>query len=410
MRRNIYKYFAALLVIIILCSCSGGDNDYNSQHTFSIRIRDEIDKSSADSLLLNLKNEIADSIYLVNDDDLYTINIGYFSSSLKAGERAFQLYSDSLIKKYDIYYGDSAKVYDEYRYIPFVGEDLNRPALYKYDLVRKKKWLIWSKWGRKIINFSYSQNFSPAYFLTALSYGRKAGFPFIIDVRAYKYNVADNTVKRMEKLGTGLQVFANSNSSGGYEVYFNILDSVNTSRIMQIKNIYDYNGEKINYEEIYFHILEEGYPVPPSLLPQLVSPSKNHYLKAEGEEDRISYFLNNYKKDKRDFIFSSALELSKVNWSGDEKYLMVSLKSPGADSQISKLLVINTENSVIKKEFENNGAVNFIVHGDLLIFDNWNNGTSQITVYNYKKELIYDAISVFGGCGLNYIKSEYIGN
>ncbi|KAB2844124.1 MAG: hypothetical protein F9K45_05245 [Melioribacteraceae bacterium] len=371
-----------------------------------------MDKSVADTLLLFLKKEITDSLYLVNDDDLYTINIGYFSSSLKAGERAFHLFSDSLINKYDIYYGDSAKVYDEFRYIPFVGEDLNRPALYKYDLVRKKEWLIWSKWGRKIINFSYSQNFSPAYFLTALSYGRKAGFPFILDVRAYKYNVADNTVKRMEKLGTGLQVFANSNSSGNYEVYFNILDSVNTSRILQKKNIYDFNGEKINYEENYFHILEEGYPVPPSSLPQLVSPSKNHYLKAEGEEEGVSYFLNNYEIDKRDFIFSSALELSKVDWSGDENYVIVSLKSPGADSdsQISKLLIISTENAVIKKEFENRGAVNFIVHGDLLIFDSWNNATSQITVYDYKKELIYDVISVPGGCGLNYIKSEYIGD
>ena len=264
-----------------------------------------MEKKEADSVLALLKTAITDSLYLINDDDLYTINIGSFETSLNAGEKAFQLFSDSLVKKYSIYYGDSAKVYDEFRYIPFLGEDLKRPALYKYDIVRKKKWLVWSKWGRKIINFTYPKNFSPAYFLTALSYGRKSGFPYIMDVCVYKYNVVDNSVKRIEKLGTGLQVFSNYNSSWNYEVYFNILDSVNTSSIIQIKNEYNSNGLKENSEEKHFHILDEGYPVPPSELPQLVSPKKNYYLKAEGVEQSISYFLNNYKKDKQNTLLNA---------------------------------------------------------------------------------------------------------
>ena len=79
------------------------------------------------------------------------------------------------------------------------------------------------------------------------------------------------------------------------------------------------------------------------------------------------------------------------------------------NNSFSKLLIITTENAELKKEFENNGAVSFIVHGDLIIFESWNEDDSSIIIYNYKKGIVTDTLSIPGGCGLNYIKSEYIG-
>lgn len=408
-KKNIKKSLLYLLALIFIWSCSDNSKiNYVIPKPYSIRISNELNIYQADSLKNQLKSIIPDSLFLINDDDFYTINIGYFNSSLSAGEKAFNYFCDSLIGEYSIYYGDSVKVYDEYRYVPFLGKDFNRPALFKYDLLKKKKRIIWSKWGRKILNLSYPKNFSPAYFYTALTYGRDAGFPYITDVRVYKFNIYDNTIKRLEKIGKGLQVFSEFDSSWYYNVYFNILDSTNTSDLIQIKNTYNAKGVKIESSEKIYNILDDGYPMPRLPLPKLVSPNRKYFLKAEGSDTSISYFLNNYDKNKRDFVFSSELEPGKIEWSRNEDYLMISFKNP-ANNEDSKLLLIETDGAAIIKEFNNSGALNFIVHGDLLIFDSWNLNDSQIIIYNYKKRMPFDTLSVYGGCGLNYIKSEYIG-
>lgn len=395
--------------VFILWNCTDQNEiSYELPRQFSVRTSEFLNKFEADSIVRNLQKIISDSVFILEDDDLYSVNIGYFNSAKKAGEKAFYLYSDSVISEYTIYFGDSAKVYDEYRYIPYLGEDLNRPAIVKYDLLKKKSKLIWSRWGRKIINFSYPRNFSPAYFLTALTFGREAGFPYITEVRVYKYNIADDVVNRLDILGKGLQVFTDYDNNWNYTVYFNILDSAHTSSIIQIENTYNSNARKIESSERSYSILDEGYPIPNLSLPKLVSESKNYYLKAEASDSTISYYLNNYLQNRRDFVLSTKMELGKIEWAPAEDYLAMSLKDI-SNKDSSELLIINTNRALVEKEFQNKGALNFIVHGDLLIFDDWNHDDSRINIYNYRTKIPYDTLTVPGGCGLNFIKSEYIG-
>ena len=197
--------------------------------------------------------------------------------------------------------------------------------------------------------------------------------------------------------------FINVENKDTFKVNLTKPDSIKSEILIQNIFSIDRLGKIDTVKERSFDLTKYGFPVPPVVKPELFSSKGSYQLKTVNEENRNYIYLRDLKGNAEVMITEFKGRLKRTKWTDDEKYLFVAAGL--ADSTLhnvkGELLVINTNDKKISRSFIGPEFNNLLVQGNLLFFDQQFEGVSQITIYNFVSDKIFDEIRIPGGCGIN---------
>ena len=289
----------------------------------------------------------------------------------------------------------------------FVGLVNKNPGIYKYDINKEDYSVFWYKRFEKVVKLYYSENRRGAFFITDRNSGRRGVLPFISSVKIYLINISTGIVKYLTDIGDGIQVFTGWDTKNSFKVSLNYIDKKNPDYIHQRNIFFDITGQKILDEIKTFNIVKEGYPKPVEL-EQNTSNGEYKIFSVKGNLNSI--FLLNFKTNDTTLITTVNQKLNQINWSKNNKVLIFSTIKPypgnsemNAGSGSSKLIIYSLEDKKIIKIFEGDGAKNFFIVNNWVIFDDGFGENSYINIYNFINLEMIKKILVKGGCGLQNI-------
>ncbi|AFN74982.1 hypothetical protein MROS_1748 [Melioribacter roseus P3M-2] len=390
---------ASIFVLIILCT---PEKEVEVSDGYTLVL-----KESKDSLkLVQYAAALDDSLLTEYEikkspQGVYLLTSGNYPSVFEAGKAGFELLAKSGFVNYRIYYKDKF-VKDNYRTLLFIGNYHGRQSLYKYDLVKKKSIPYWSRWGRKALSLSYSEDRNYAFIITALSWGIRGEFPFVRDARLYHYRTQRDELNELLYFGRGLQIYSYWENEDTFKVNFTKPDTLDPQILIQSIYAFDKEGAYSNLYERRFDLTKDGFPKPSALKPISVSPNGKFHFRYIFENGESFIYLKNLEENKEVLIKEYEGELSHTQWSPDESYLFLTFK-PKGNNRKPELIVINNNSMKIQRTFYGPYYMNLLVHGNLLFFDEENNGISGIGIYDYANDKIYDRINIPGGCGLKFM-------
>lgn len=394
-----------LLLILIFTACTADKSEYSgiNEKYYSVRIASKDEKTSQD-LIHKLSRSIADTVFNFEKDKKYITQIGFYESVEEAADKGFELYADSLIDEYNIYHKDSL-LENPYNDFYFVGRYLDRPSLYKLNLLSKKVDLEWSKWGRKIIEINRASDNKIIFIPAALSWGRRAGFPYITNMRLYFFNDTTKNVNFVRKFGNGLGVHSAWENDTTFALYFTVLDSFATSTVYQKKYEYDRKGRLTAQSDKKFDLLSDGIQFPDITTLNPVSLNLTYRYDLTAKDSIYTLVLENIIDGSETEICSTRGQIITSKWTEDESFLFLRTSNI-ENSNSTDLLVVRTKENKLINKFNGVGEKNFVIRGNLLIFDDGFDKSSHIIFYRYKKNKIYHRIRLSGGCGVRSIPSR----
>lgn len=293
----------------------------------------------------------------------------------------------------------------------FVGIINSKPGLYKYSIKNKSYNKFWSDRSEKIVDLSYNEDRRAAFFVTASNYGKEGAFPFVNNVKLYLFkNDSLSTVKQVDKIGSGLQIFTRWENSNTFKIIINSIDKIVATYVNQRTLIFNTFGRKLLDETQTFNLAREGYPKPPKEKTQINSPDNEYSIYSE-RDSIYKYYLVRNNLNEKDSIVNQTQKLNEVEWSKDEKYLVFStlFLSPGnktlytKNPQTSGLFVYSIIQKNLLKGWMGGGFKNFFLTNNYLIFDTGFKNDSKIIIYNFRKNKILDTIKINEGCGIKNI-------
>ncbi len=353
-----------------------------------------------------LTTEIETQVVMENvSPNLYRLHFGKFSDSYDAGEKAFNLFADSLIQNYKIAL-DGKDVPDTFTNILFAARNEERASLFSLNLLTKRTSLIWSDWGEEVVSFEHSEKNKSSFFLTVSSAGKKNGMNYLNDARLYHYNRRTDKIRMIEFLKNGFQFFSYWNAANQYMVSFTYLDSLSNQGVFQDFSVYDTSGVRMKNFQKKFNLAKEGYPIPPQKKLNFTSTMNRYVLVVKKNEkgENAFYIKKNYSN--QEYLVASAYgEISDIAWSNDEKYLFIIYSGiKNISKKVKKneyfCTVFDTDSKKPTCILKDQDFKKLSVIGRLLSVETGTGPDSKIMFYDYIKEKIYFILDVKGGCSI----------
>lgn len=293
----------------------------------------------------------------------------------------------------------------------FIGMIEKKSGLYKYDFSIKSYSEFWHDNKEEVVELSYSLNKKSVFLLTAYQSGKKGVFPFIDNVKLYSISLDSNTVKFVEIIGSGLQTISFWENDNSFKVILNIFDVAAGKYVEQKIKTFDASGTKLSDEKKTYNLVKDGYPQIPIFLHNITSPDKKYSILYVDSAQTQIYLIDHTKKDEQILIAQQNQKLNFVDWSTDVKFLIFNTVdiTPRnetlyeAEPSTSKLFIYSLTDKKIFKMFEDSGIKNFMLNGNILLFDDGFNERSKLLIYNFRSGQIIDSIKISGGCGLKNI-------
>ncbi len=288
----------------------------------------------------------------------------------------------------------------------FVGMIINKAGLYNYSFEDDTSSQFWSDSKDKVVELSYSEKRSNAFFITAENYGWSGAFPFINSVKLYIINPDNNKPEFVEEIGSGLQIFAQWLDENNFRIIVNSFDKNESNYVNHKVLLFNVFGKKIEEKTEIFDITKEGYPQPPSKKINYTSPDNEYSLITEGE-DSISVYLEN--DGNKDFIIKTDQELKHIEWTNDFLFFSTINIKPenetlySEDIQTSKLIIYSLKKKELVKLWNGSGVKNFFISNNKIVFDSGFEGNSYIIIYDFVNQEIINEIKIDGGCGIKNI-------
>lgn len=396
-----------MTLILSECTISDHDIDQDTKITYSISLGEFKTQEETIKLKPILESKLNLSLRIEKTvKNKYQLLFGDFVSSFEAGETAFDLYSNSLIKDYTIV-RNGKPVEDVFTNVLFVAKYLGRPSVYSYNLLTKQSSIEWSRWQRKVISLNHSIDNQSAFITTVLSYGRQSGFPYIHEARIYFLNRVNDHADELAELGDGVQLYTYWESSDTFKVNFSMLDSVNSKIVIQ--NIYPFNinGKSGLIQKRKFDLLKHGFPSVPRRNPVELSPNKEFQFRNVRSDGESNIYLKNLKQRSEELVVTTKRNINDARWSEDGNYLFLIIDNLTVDpkgvkaEKTGELIIIDAFKMKIIRIFSGFHFENVLVHGKLLFFDERLKDIAQIAVYDYTRDKLLNTISIYGGCGIN---------
>jgi hypothetical protein len=272
--------------------------------------------------------------------------------------------------------------------------------LFEYDLLKREYRLLWDKWGHDIVRLWRNKSNSIVNFSTALSLGRRAGFPFILNAKLYSFR--NNNVNLIMKYGDGLQNYSYWENDSTFHSYYTYLDTVNSSFVYRRQNTFTSKMELVADSLERFDLLKDGFPLSINKPVELISPDRNYEIKASVERQVLNYSINDIPNGISIPVVKDSLILMSVEWTPQNDFCILSFAYESGEDSLSKLIVINLEEKKMQNVFIQGFSADFIVHGNLVIFDEWIDN-KRIMIFDYRKNSVIDMIETRHGCGINRI-------
>lgn len=388
------NFISILLVIALFTSCSLFRSKKTIDNKFSV-ITNYISEEERDYKFEILSSSITDTLISYEDK---SIIIGMFQNFRTASDRGFELFADAIIDNFEVIYEDTIFTHDYYD-LYFIGEDLERAALFKTELLLPKPQLVWSKWGHGILELFRSEDRNKFFFTTALHKGIRGSFPLIMDTKLFFFIREQEHIKNINSFGNIMNITGNWEDSTFITLY-STLDSMLTSTIYQRQFDYNVEGDLINTSERIFELVKDGIPVPKFSNINPVSYDLRYKLSPFKTDSSLVLNIIDELNGTKIFISELYGEIKENDWNSTNDFLFIVVHS-NLDS--TDLLVVNLREMKLVRQFSGPGEKNFIIVGNLLIFDDGYKENSRIIIYRYRKDKIYSEIKVAGGCGINNI-------
>lgn len=341
------------------------------------------------------------------EEKRFLLLYGIFNSSFSAGKKGFELHTKSLVSNFKIFNG-SSYVHDDFNNVMFTARYQGRPSVFNFNLITKRVNPVWSRWGRKVISLRHGNNNANIFFTTALGYGRQGSFPYVRDPRLYIYSDSAEQVDEIDEFGNCLQLYTYWENRDTFKVNITKPDSINTERLVQKIYSYDAEGKHGTSKTRSFSLIKEGFPKPPLIKPDFISPQKSMQIRTVQQDSESFVYLKNLSDNSEVMICSFSGKLLDAEWSRDDRllFLRIGNKIPFKKSfKISyELMVIDTGDKQIIRSFNNPKFQNIFVHGLLLFFDDVSSGYSKINLFDCLNDTVYHVIEIPGGCGINSLQ------
>jgi hypothetical protein len=295
--------------------------------------------------------------------------------------------------------------------ILFTGMMGNKPGIYKYNFSTKSYAEFWHNNKEEVIELSYSADKKAAFLITAHQYGKKGVFPFINNIKLYSIGLDSNTVKLVEAMGNGLQIFSFWENDNSFKVIINIFNVTVGKYFEQIIKTFDASGKKLKDEKKTYDVVKDGFPQTPVIQKNITSSDKRYSILSVDSAGTQIYLIDHAKNDEKNLITKLYQKLNVVDWSEDGEYLFFSTIdiSPGNETlyseqpATSKLFIYSLVNKKVVKIFDGGGIKNFMRSGNILILDDGFKERSKLLIYNFRSGQMIDSVKVSGGCGLKNI-------
>lgn len=389
------NYFSILLLIFIISACSVFHTKKSIDNQYSV-ITNFISEDERDIAFEKISISIPDTLIKLDDNGII---IGMFGNFRAACDRGFELFADAIIDNFDVIYEDSV-IANDYYDLYFIGEDLERAALYKTELLLPQPNLIWSKWGHGILELYRSENRQEFFFTTALHKGIRGSFPLIMNTKLFHFNRDAEHPKIVNTFGNVMHIDGNWDDDSTFIILYSTLDSMLTSTIYQRQFHYNIDGELINSSERIFELVKDGIPVPKFSNINPVSNDLRYKLLPVKTDTSIVLNLIDELNGTKNFITELKGEIKANGWNTTSDYLFLTSQF---QKDSTELIIVNLREMNLTRRFSDVGEMNFIIIGNLLIFDTGFMKNSYITLYRYKRDKIYSTIRITGGCGINSI-------
>ncbi|MCX6174487.1 MAG: hypothetical protein NTZ27_07050 [Ignavibacteriales bacterium] len=410
MNRNRYKILISFIFMVLIlnkCTKSDHDIDLNTKIKYSILLGEFKTEEEAVKLKPILESKLNSSLRIEKTvKNKFQLLFGDFVSSFEAGETAFDIYSNSLIKDYKIVQ-NGKPVDDVFTNVLFVAKYIGRPSVYSYNLLTKQSSIEWSKWERKVISLNNSIDNQSAFITTVLGYERQNGFTYIHEAKIYFLNRAIDQADELAEPGDGVQLYTYWESSDTFKVNFSMLDSINTKIVIQNIYPFDINGKLGSIQKRKFDILKHGFPSVPRRNPVEYSPNKEFQFRNVRSDGESNIYLKNLKQHSEELVVTTKRNINDARWSENGNYLFLITDNLTVDSKgvkaekTGELIIIDAFKMKIVKIFSGFRFENVLVHGKLLFFDERLKDIAQIAVYDYTRDKLLNSISIYGGCGIN---------
>ncbi len=298
---------------------------------------------------------------------------------------------------------------DSLRFI-YVGDYYDNPSVFLYDLKNKTSKVIWYRVNEKVVQLSYLPDKKNAFVLTASSFGKKGVYPFIKNVKLYMYYPDSEKVEFIKAIGSGMQLYVNWDKDENFNIVLNSIDKKISRHVNSHKLIFNKFGKEVFNQIKTFDIIKEGYPKPANKELQLQTEDGIYSILMQQDDSTAVYLLDN-KSGEETLLAKEKMDLNSIAWNTKDKLLIYSFTDVTEENktlysskpQTSKLFIYSLSDKKTLQKFNGGGYKNFMIIDDFLIFDDGFKKSSNIKIYDMKKNILLDTIKTNGGCGLHNI-------
>lgn len=396
------KHLPILLSIFILISCNE-IKKLPSYLPFSISLGTFKNYEEASKYRLNFPNDIRAKIrYELVTTKKYKLLYGYYESSYKAGEKAFELFLQNKIRNYEIV-KDGQSILDEFINIPYIENYLGRLSLFNYNLRTKEKEINLTINRKDITIINMNKNCDKIFLTTTDLLGNVKNSSFIKDVELFLYE--RNTEKLISLM-----------NYGNVKYYYSFWDNTDTFKVSIVQYesnprfvkytlyTWDTNGNGKLSKEKRYDLLTEGFPKIPKRIPEYYSPNYNYQIKVVNEQGVNNLYIKDYVKKSELLLGLTDKKIYDMRWSNDSKYIFVLTRNESLSQESEELMIIDVNKKMITKKINSKKFNHILVRGKFLFYDTLTDKSSSINVLNLDNLVEYDNINGIGG---TYLISIY---
>ncbi|MFH0736045.1 MAG: hypothetical protein V1773_16445 [bacterium] len=407
MANKIFSLLVCIFIGIIFIGCNN-NRDNNNNDFYSVRIRSFNNLDSAEVLKNKLEKLIKDTLFISESltkkgIQLYSVCFGNYTQNFDAGQKANELYQDSLIENYQIVKGDSV-VTDIFGKILFLGYNNNKVSLFSFNILNKVYTLLWTNPQKNIISLNADERYQNIYFITADKIPDIKGYPILKNIVINKYNLNNKKTNPVDRIRTLFQVFSNIGEDNVLRVSYLNFDSTNMAKINKTTNYYSSEGVKVESKYETFDVLKDGVPNLGTVLLKVKSNTGKHFIDFTRINGQTKLFYKNLETKVKEYITSSDFSVAKIDWDIKDNYCVIYLEKydeQTIESKISSLLILyEIKTKEIKQIIENPTTIDFIIRGNYLIYEQNTNTIKKIVFYDMKKNDTFHIIEAKKDCAL----------
>lgn len=288
----------------------------------------------------------------------------------------------------------------------FVALFEGKPCVYSHSVSSGSNEIIWSSRNQSVIELLYSRDGKKVFFLTSTEYGKKGVFTYFNSLTLYMFDYAvPGKVSKITAAGDCVNYKLFSEDNNVIRLETNMLSDGEHKTVKNKKWLIDLSGTILEKKEKLVDITVEGFPQLAKPPLDFVSGDGKYALAINKEEMIVFKELSTRGYSE---ITKADKQINQIGFSPDAKQVIFTLVdvSPSNETlydenpETSELIIYSYGDKKINLRLKGSGMKNFMIWGDLLVFDNAFGEKSELVLYNLKTLQEIKRISLKGGAGV----------